>query len=83
MRVTPFYDPFADAVRSLEQNSFFDILSFSMNINPGRPRRASAVLNDQFIATKTNMLLTHQISMLNFLTACSWRMAAIFDFGFI
>lgn len=73
---------FADAVRSMEANSYLDTVTIEQNREPGRPRRSSAVNNDLYILQRTNDLLRGNISIKRFLFQASNRMMAAFNVDF-
>ena len=70
---------FMDAVRSMESNAYWDILSLTeQEINPSRTRRASAVNNDYYILAYTGDLIANRITINRFLHLASTRMFNVF-----
>ncbi len=63
----------------METNSYLDLISLTqLHINPGRPRRTSAVNNDIFIVNYTTALMAGHISVSRFLHLASTRMFNVF-----
>ena len=74
----PSIPTFMDAIRSLEYDTFVDIISEDMGRNPKRTRRRSAINNDYFILNYTTKLLSGRMDVNTFLHRASTRMFNVF-----
>ncbi|XP_052129039.1 uncharacterized protein LOC113213917 [Frankliniella occidentalis] len=64
---------FLEAIRSMETNSYLDLVSLHGHINPGRPRRASAINNDAYIINISHDLMAGHLTTNRFLHLASTR----------